>query len=252
VGAAGTTLNDGLEYGNYPFGTRVQDREISLNVPDVIEIHGIYESVDVNDPQLPSLTSNNMTGPTGSTLDLIIGETFVGQTSGAKAIYLKRNSTSSIGYCYKNNNTFESGEVLIFDESGVNATAANIDSGSPVVTDRYSLDSGQRLEIYDYARIVRRKNFDPSNKKLLVYFTSADYDPNDEGIITTANSYVNFDYGSEIPQINNIRTTDIIDVRPRVTEYSVAADKSSRFEFTGRSSSTKSIVQKIFLHLMNQ
>ena len=235
VGAAGTTLNDGLEYGNYPFGTRVQDREISLNVPDVIEIHGIYESVDVNDPQLPSLTSNNMTGPTGSTLDLIIGETFVGQTSGAKAIYLKTNSTSSIGYCYKNNNTFESGEVLIFDESGVNATAANIDSGSPVVTDRYSLDSGQRLEIYDYARIVRRKNFDPSNKKLLVYFTSADYDPNDEGIITTANSYVNFDYGREIPQINNVRTTDIIDVRPRVAEYSVAADKSSPFEFTGRS-----------------
>jgi hypothetical protein len=235
VGKEGTTLNDGLEYGNYPFGTRVQDNVISLNVPDVIKIHGIYESLDTNDPQLPSLTSNNMTGPTGSTLDLIVGETFVGQTSGAKAIYLKQNSTSSIGYCYKNNNTFESGEVLIFDESGVNATAADINSGSPVVTDRYNLDSGQRLEIYDYARIVRRQNFDPSNKKLLIYFTAADYDPNDEGILTTANSYVNFNYGNEISQINNIRNTDIIDVRPRVTEYTVAIDKASPFEFAGRS-----------------
>ena len=37
-GAGATTLNDGLTYGNYPFGTRVQDETISLNAPDVISI----------------------------------------------------------------------------------------------------------------------------------------------------------------------------------------------------------------------
>jgi hypothetical protein len=37
TGFAGTTLNDGLTYGNYPFGTRVQDSVISLNVPDVVQ-----------------------------------------------------------------------------------------------------------------------------------------------------------------------------------------------------------------------
>ena len=45
-GIGSTTLNDGLTYGNYPFGTRVQDKVISLNSPDIIEIHGIYESSD--------------------------------------------------------------------------------------------------------------------------------------------------------------------------------------------------------------
>jgi hypothetical protein len=41
-----TTLNNGLTYGNYPFGVRVEDEVISLNTPDVIEIHGIFESAD--------------------------------------------------------------------------------------------------------------------------------------------------------------------------------------------------------------
>ena len=45
-GAGSTTLNDGLTFGSYPFGTRVQDEIISLNVPDIIEIHGVFESSD--------------------------------------------------------------------------------------------------------------------------------------------------------------------------------------------------------------
>ena len=38
-GIGSTTLNDGLDYGsgNFPYGTRVQDATISLNVPDIIE-----------------------------------------------------------------------------------------------------------------------------------------------------------------------------------------------------------------------
>ena len=43
-GIGGTTLNDGLSYGNYPYGTRVQDERISLNYGDIIEIHGVFES----------------------------------------------------------------------------------------------------------------------------------------------------------------------------------------------------------------
>ena len=43
-GIGGTTLNDGLTHGNFAFGTRVQDELISLNVPDVVKIFGIFES----------------------------------------------------------------------------------------------------------------------------------------------------------------------------------------------------------------
>ena len=56
-GIGTTTLNDGLTFGNYPFGTRVQDERISLNAPDVIEIHGIFESADTSNPSSPTLTS---------------------------------------------------------------------------------------------------------------------------------------------------------------------------------------------------
>lgn len=42
-GIGSTTLNDGITYGNYAYGTRVQDENISLNSADLIEVHGIYE-----------------------------------------------------------------------------------------------------------------------------------------------------------------------------------------------------------------
>ena len=54
-GIGATTLNNGLEYGNYPFGTRVEDSLISLNTPDIITIHSIFESSDTQDPSAPKL-----------------------------------------------------------------------------------------------------------------------------------------------------------------------------------------------------
>ena len=73
-GIGSTTLNDGLTYGNYPFGTRVQDDKISLNVADLIEVYAIYESVDTGNPSAPTVVISALTGPTGKTSDLIIGE----------------------------------------------------------------------------------------------------------------------------------------------------------------------------------
>jgi hypothetical protein len=67
-GIGSTTLNDGLTYGNYPYGTRVQDENISLNSADLIEVHGIYElatdpSADNTDPSSPSMILANLSGP---------------------------------------------------------------------------------------------------------------------------------------------------------------------------------------------
>ena len=55
-GIGATTLNNGLIYGNYPYGTRVEDEDISLNVPDIVEIYGIFESSGTTEPSAPSLT----------------------------------------------------------------------------------------------------------------------------------------------------------------------------------------------------
>ena len=57
-GVGGTTLNDGLTYGRYPYGTRVQDEEICLLRPDVIEILGIFESDNTQEPDVKRLEFN--------------------------------------------------------------------------------------------------------------------------------------------------------------------------------------------------
>ena len=68
-GIGETTLNDGLEFGNYAYGTRVQDDQISLNVPDVLNVLAVYESSSSADPSLPNLKLTSFTGPTNNNQD---------------------------------------------------------------------------------------------------------------------------------------------------------------------------------------
>ena len=95
------TLNDGLLTGNYPYGTRVQDKLISLNVPDVIEIHAVYESLNFNDPSTPTCVLRNITGPTATTRDIIPGEKIFGADSNALAIVPEILSDSVITFILK-------------------------------------------------------------------------------------------------------------------------------------------------------
>ena len=235
VGFAGTTLNDGLTHGDFPFGTRVQDDTISLNKADAYTVHAIYESIDVNDPSAPTLTISNATGPSGNTNDLSIGEVFIGNLSNAKAVYLEKNSTSSITFAYLNNKQFQNGEIISFGTSGVQANTSEITAGSPNVTSSFEFDNGQRSDIYDISRVIRKAKSHVPTKKLLIYYGYLDYDPSDVGDITTANSYQNCNYSTEVQLTNGFRNTDIIDLRPRVSDYNVTAGASSPFEFDGRS-----------------
>ena len=234
VGTADTTLDDGLRYGNFPYGTRVQDEEICLNVPDVIRVFGVFESENTSDPEAPNMTTSNMNGPTASTNDIIIGESVTGQRSGAKAIYINRKSDTSINFVYLNETTFESGETINFSESGVSATAADVKIGSINRTQNYQFIDGQRGGFYDYARLVRRGDASAPTRKLMIYFSNAFYNTADDGDITTVNSYDALDYGVDIAKVDGVRLTDIIDARPRVSDYEVVEGGRSPFEFNGR------------------
>ena len=228
------TLNDGLSFGLFPFGTRVQDTTISLNVPDVIDIYGIFESTETTDPQSPNATVQALNGPSATTNDLIIGETFIGRTSGAKARYIEKLSDTSIGYIYLNDIVFESGEQIEFSQSTVIGNIIGINIGSNNITRNYTLAKGQRSSFYDFSRIIRKGNFSPPSRKLKVYFTNAYYETSDNGDITTANSYNGFDYTNDIGLVDGKRVTDIIDARPRVTSYTTTAGTRSPLEFFGR------------------
>jgi hypothetical protein len=230
-GIGTTTLNDGLTY-NTIFGTRVQDSEISLNVPDVTKVYGVYESSNANNASLPVLTLTSINSSTAKTGDLLIGEMFVGDTSKSTGVYVSKNTDSAIDYTLLNDFDLQVGEIVTFQESGITATVGALALGSNNITDEFTYDDGQRSTIYDYSRVVRKPGYDAPSKRLSIIFESAYFAASDTGDITTVNSYDNFDY-DDLHVINDCRVNDLIDIRPRVSDFSGTA--RSPFEFLGRS-----------------
>ena len=152
-----TTLNNGLTYGNYPFGTRVEDDRISLNEPDIVGIHGIYESRDTDEASAPTTTLNTLTGPSASTADLLVGEKFTGSTSKAKGVVAEILSDTQISFVRVNDFNFEEGETLVFDESGINGIVGALDEPSIDVSKNYKFNSGQRSTFFGHGSISRRR-----------------------------------------------------------------------------------------------
>ncbi len=233
-GVGATTNNDGLTYGTYPYGTRVQDEDICLLEPDVTILYGIYESNDTSEPELPNLTLSSIISPTGKTDDLLVGEEFVGSTSSAVGVYAEKLNATKISYVVLNSNRFQVGEIITFKESGITATVTAFDAGDNNITANYTFDNGQRNTIYDYSRITRKSNSKEPVRKLKIVYESASFSTSDTGNITTADSYNQFDY-CDIPSVNGIRNTDILDIRPRVSNFAVTTSALSPFEFNARS-----------------
>jgi len=230
-GIGSTTLNDGLTYSTV-YGTRVQDEEISLNTPDVTKVYGIFESKNTSAPLFPRLALTNINSPNAKTGDLLIGEKFRGKDSNAKGIYVSKHDDTTINFISLNQNTFQNNEELIFVESGITSKLSSKTIGSNNISNEFSYNNGQRSTIYDYSRIKRKSNFKEPSKQLTVVFESAYFTASDTGDFTTCNSYNNFSY-KELPTINGNRVTDIIDIRPRVSDFS--GTTYSPFEFLGRS-----------------
>jgi len=229
-GVGTTTLNDGLTYSTV-YGTRVQDDEISLGVPDATLIYGVLESKNSSNPVFPKLSMISIDSATGKTDDLLIGEKFIGKDSDAKGIYVSKFDDSTINYIALNEFTLQANETVTFKESGVTATVSSTSLGSNNITDEFEYDDGQRNTIYDYSRIIRKSEYKEPKRKLTIIFESAFYSAADTGDITTASSYDSFNY-KNLPSINNTRVSDIIDIRPRVSDFS--GTSYSPFEFLGR------------------
>lgn len=225
-----STLNDGLTYAT-TYGTRVQDEDICLLVPDVFKVHGIFESNDSSDADLPSLLLTSINSPTSKTGDLLVGEEFVGSDGKFLGIYAGKVNDLQINFISLNSNSLNVGEVITFKESGITATVSQINFGDNNITSNFILDNGQRDTIYDYSRIIRKPNTKEPTKKLKIVFEYADFSASDSGDITTVDSYQQFDY-CDLPSINLTKVSDIIDIRPRVSEFS--STTLSPFEFQAR------------------
>ena len=233
-GVGATTLNDGLTYGNYAYGTRVQDEEIALLKPDVTKLNAIFESSGTDDPELPSIIVSSLDGPTNKTNDLLLGEEFIGSSSDAIGMFAQRVNDLKISFINQNNNRFIDGEQITFKESGVKGIISLVDEGDINITSSYTLDAAQRKTIYDQSRVVRKTGVKEPTRKLKIVFESATFDTADTGDIITVNSYDQYHY-CNIPEVNGISNTDMIDIRPRVSTPDITENARSPFEFLSRS-----------------
>ena len=234
-GIGQTTLNDGLRFGNYAYGTRVQDEEICLFEPDVFNVYGVFESNDTSNPDIPSIILTSLSGSTGKTGDLLMGEEFIGERSQSIGIYAEKINDLKIGFAYLNSNSFIEGEKITFRESGVTANISLLDSGDRNISSSFNIDSNQKETIYDYSKLVRLKNAKEPTRKLKIIFESASYSQSDNGDITTVNSYEQFNYSFIENIYDTLRNSDILDIRPRVSPISPSENSRSPFEFLSRS-----------------
>ena len=225
-----STAITGLSTNRY-YGLRVEDKEISLNVPDVCNIVTIVESKDETDPTLDKLTFIS-----GLSLDInaVVGEKIQGSESGTVAQIVTRVSSTELTIAYLNSNRFVLGELVTFKESNILTTLQGISYGNNLnISERYSLDKGQREQYYDYSRLVRKGNLPAPSNKILIVYNSYKVPSSDKGDVFTVNSYSKDRYSNDIPILaNGIRATDTLDFRPRVSEFT-DVDKSP-FAFTSR------------------
>ena len=235
-GIGSTTFNDGLTFSAV-YGTRVQDDTISLNVPDALRILGIFESNDTANPDLPSIIVSSQSDT--FTNNVIIGETFIGSSSGAVAKVVSVVSGTQLDFVYENDKRFELEEQISLSESGITAILNTIDIGDRNITSNYIFDDGHREEFCDFARITRKADAPEPTRKIRIIF---DFFSTDEstGTVESVNSYNSLDYAKQIPFVIDQRASDFIDLRPRVDAYSLSS-ADSPFGFESRTfTNTKS------------
>jgi len=221
------TLNDGLSYSQI-YGLRVQDNEISLNIPDVINVKGIFESSNTSDPSLPSAI---LTDLSSSLQNTVVGEKIIGSISNAVASLVNVSSSSEVEFVYLNENAFIDGELLTFVESNINGTTLAVNIGDNNILNNFILDPGYRLEYLDFSRLTRKKEFSAPSKKLKIVYDHYVINNDDSGDFVSVNSYDIERYKIEMPFTNGIPSSDIIDFRPRVRPYS---GTKSPFEYESR------------------
>ena len=202
--------NYGLVYSNL-YGTRVQDRDLSLGLVDSYRLHAVYESLDDNDPVIPSVT---LVEPTFFATGTIV----TGRTSKARAKVVAFSSgTLKLSLVYISG-TLLAGETIDgFDSTNtaisaiINDSAGSVIAGSKVITDNYFLEVAQTNFMYDQSKIVRKKGVSTPIRKLLMvvdYYTHSA-----TGDYFGGQSYLDTSYG-DIPFFGVKYLADYLDFRP--------------------------------------
>ncbi len=232
---SGISTSYGLTSNSY-YGLRVEDEQISLNTVDAVNLVAVYESLDGASPSLDALT---FSASLQLNTNAILGEKIVGATSGAIAQIVTLVSAQEIEFVYLNDRKFSVGEVINFQESLIQGSSVSLAVGNYINrTGDYTLDNGQREQFYDYSRIVRSSNIASPSRRLLIIFDKYDV-VNSSGDIFTVGSY-NTDINNIPVSSSGIRNSDILDFRPKVSDFDPSTATKSPFDFASRGFSSSS------------
>lgn len=239
-----TSIYDGLTYNPY-YGLRVQDEQISLNYPDVVKVLAVYESLDVNEPVLDSIS---FSATVNVATNAIIGENIIGSSSNTVARIVRKpnSSPNNLEVVYLNSNRFSQNELVKFEESNIESQIDSIIFGKyKDITNSFKLDKGQRDQYYDYSRLIRNRGESEPSRKLLVVFDHYEVSNSDNGDAFTVLSYNEDRFLKDIPNIGSkqVRASDTLDFRPRVSAFT--GSNTSPFDFSSRnfSSSPRTILK---------
>ena len=202
--------NYNLTYSNL-YGTRIQDRDLSLGLVDAYRLHAVFESNDDNDPVLPSVT---LVEPTFFATGTIV----TGRTSKARAKVVAFSSgTLKLSLVYISGQ-LQSGETIDgFDSNAtaisaiINDSVGSVITGSKVITDNYFLEVAQTGFIYDVSRVTRKKGVATPIRKLLMVIDY--YTHSATGDYFGGQSYLDTTYG-DIPFFGTKFLSDYLDFRP--------------------------------------
>ena len=216
---ANTNLNDGLTYSSV-YGLRIQDKDISIGKAEVLRVHAVFESDDNNDPIIPVLTLINING---SLLNAAQGDIITGSSSYAVGRVVS-TTVNTITFVYKNDREFELGESITLKLSQITGTIFSIVIGNKdILQDSFVVDTGERLEFLDFGRLVRKDSASIPSKRLSIIYDFYSTPTSDDGEFFSYLSWppgvVNFNV--DMPRIGfNIKHSDVIDFRPKVSDYS--------------------------------
>ena len=210
-----------VEGATDPYGSRPTDRDISLGRADSFKLVAVYDSESTStDAVAPTMSINLQSGI------FTRGEKITGGTSGATGRII--NISSPISFVSTNSKIFAVGDIITGESSGATATITATTVGDVVITSRFLLDTGQRDNYYDVARIVRKPSTQKPLGRLLIIH---DYLEHGAGDVFTVDSYQDIanqmDY-EDIPQYSATKVDpdqpaptgvyplqDVFDMRPR-------------------------------------
>ena len=133
---------------------------------------------------------------------------------------VEKPTVTSVGVVLLNQNSFNIGETVKAERSGVTSLLTATTSGDRNITNQYLLNTNHKPTYSDFSFVERKKAFEVPTNKLKIVFKNFFVTSDDTGDFFNASSYpvdskelipVDRGYGESL--------SDLIDIRPRVAPY---------------------------------